>query len=78
MATIEEACLALKIDASSIEADARRARDALDGITTSAATAAVRCVGTLRIGEAARAAGMAERNLYEKMKQHGLSRDDYR
>jgi two-component system response regulator AtoC len=31
-----------------------------------------------RIGDAARAAGMAERNLYEKMKQHGLSRDDYR
>ena len=31
-----------------------------------------------RIGEVARAAGMAERNLYDKMKQHGLSRDDYR
>ena len=31
-----------------------------------------------RIGEAARAAGIAERNLYEKMKSYGLSRDDYR
>ena len=31
-----------------------------------------------RIGEAARAAGIAERNLYEKMKTYGLSRDDYR
>jgi two-component system response regulator AtoC len=31
-----------------------------------------------KIGEAARAAGMAERNLYDKMKQLGLSRDDYR
>jgi two-component system response regulator AtoC len=26
----------------------------------------------------ARAAGIAERNLYEKMKAYGLSRDDYR
>ncbi len=31
-----------------------------------------------KVGEVARAAGMAERNLYDKMKQHGLSRDDYR
>jgi two-component system, NtrC family, response regulator AtoC len=31
-----------------------------------------------RIGEVARAAGIAERNLYEKMKVYGLSRDDYR
>jgi len=31
-----------------------------------------------RIGEVARAAGIAERNLYEKMKAYGLSRDDYR
>ncbi len=31
-----------------------------------------------RIGEVARAAGIAERNLYEKMKTYGLSRDDYR
>jgi two-component system response regulator AtoC len=31
-----------------------------------------------RVGEVARAAGIAERNLYEKMKQLGLSRDDYR
>jgi two-component system response regulator AtoC len=31
-----------------------------------------------RVGEAARAAGIAERNLYEKMKTYGLSRDDYR
>ncbi len=30
------------------------------------------------VGEVARAAGIAERNLYEKMKQLGLSRDDYR
>ena len=31
-----------------------------------------------RIGEVARAAGIAERNLYEKMKAYGLSREDYR
>ncbi len=31
-----------------------------------------------KVGEAARAAGIAERNLYEKMKAYGLSRDDYR
>jgi two-component system response regulator AtoC len=31
-----------------------------------------------RVGEVARAAGIAERNLYEKMKLLGLSRDDYR
>jgi two-component system, NtrC family, response regulator AtoC len=31
-----------------------------------------------KVGEVARAAGIAERNLYEKMKQLGLSRDDYR
>jgi two-component system response regulator AtoC len=31
-----------------------------------------------RVGEVARAAGIAERNLYEKMKVLGLSRDDYR
>jgi two-component system response regulator AtoC len=31
-----------------------------------------------RIGEVARAAGIAERNLYEKMKSYGLSREDYR
>jgi len=31
-----------------------------------------------RVGEVARAAGIAERNLYEKMKTLGLSRDDYR
>jgi two-component system, NtrC family, response regulator AtoC len=31
-----------------------------------------------RVGEVARAAGIAERNLYEKLKQYGLSRDDYR
>jgi two-component system response regulator AtoC len=31
-----------------------------------------------RIGEVARAAGIAERNLYEKLKAYGLSREDYR
>ncbi len=31
-----------------------------------------------KVGDVARAAGIAERNLYDKMKQHGLSRDDYR
>jgi two-component system response regulator AtoC len=31
-----------------------------------------------RVGEVARAAGIAERNLYEKMKAYGLSRDEYR
>ena len=31
-----------------------------------------------RVGEVARVAGIAERNLYEKMKALGLSRDDYR
>jgi two-component system response regulator AtoC len=31
-----------------------------------------------RVGEVARAAGIAERNLYEKMKHYGLSRGDYR
>ncbi len=31
-----------------------------------------------KVGEVARAAGIAERNLYEKMKAYGLSRDDYR
>ena len=31
-----------------------------------------------RVGEVARTAGIAERNLYEKMKAYGLSRDDYR
>ncbi len=31
-----------------------------------------------RVGEVARAAGIAERNLYEKMKAYGMSRDDYR
>ncbi len=31
-----------------------------------------------RVGEVARAAGIAERNLYEKMKALGLSREDYR
>jgi two-component system, NtrC family, response regulator AtoC len=31
-----------------------------------------------RIGEVARAAGIAERNLYEKMKTYGRSRDDYK
>ena len=31
-----------------------------------------------RVGEVARAMGLAERNLYEKMKAYGLSRDDYR
>jgi two-component system response regulator AtoC len=31
-----------------------------------------------RVGEVARAAGIAERNLYEKLKAYGLSRDDYR
>jgi two-component system response regulator AtoC len=31
-----------------------------------------------RVGEVARAAGIAERNLYEKMKAYGLSREDYR
>jgi two-component system response regulator AtoC len=30
-----------------------------------------------RVGEVARAAGIAERNLYEKMKALGLSREDY-
>ena len=30
-----------------------------------------------KVGEVARAAGIAERNLYEKMKQLGLSREDY-
>ncbi|MBK9516792.1 MAG: sigma-54-dependent Fis family transcriptional regulator [Anaeromyxobacter sp.] len=31
-----------------------------------------------KVGEVARAAGIAERNLYEKMKAYGLARDDYR
>ena len=31
-----------------------------------------------KVGEVARAAGIAERNLYEKLKALGLSRDDYR
>ncbi len=31
-----------------------------------------------KVGEVARAAGIAERNLYEKLKSYGLSRDDYR
>jgi len=31
-----------------------------------------------KVGEVARAAGIAERNLYEKMKALGLSREDYR
>jgi two-component system response regulator AtoC len=31
-----------------------------------------------RMAHVARAAGIAERNLYEKMKAYGLSRDDYR
>jgi two-component system response regulator AtoC len=31
-----------------------------------------------RVGDVARAAGIAERNLYEKMKAYGLSREDYR
>jgi two-component system, NtrC family, response regulator AtoC len=31
-----------------------------------------------KVGEVARAAGIAERNLYEKMKAYGLSREDYR
>jgi two-component system response regulator AtoC len=31
-----------------------------------------------KIGDVARGAGIAERNLYEKMKQLGLSREDYR
>jgi two-component system response regulator AtoC len=31
-----------------------------------------------KVGEVARVAGIAERNLYEKMKAYGLSRDDYR
>jgi two-component system response regulator AtoC len=31
-----------------------------------------------KVGEVARAAGIAERNLYEKLKVYGLSRDDYR
>jgi two-component system, NtrC family, response regulator AtoC len=31
-----------------------------------------------RVGEVARAAGIAERNLYEKLKAYGLSRDDHR
>jgi two-component system, NtrC family, response regulator AtoC len=31
-----------------------------------------------KVGEVARAAGIAERNLYEKMKQLGLSREDYK
>ncbi|BDG08451.1 sigma-54-dependent transcriptional regulator [Anaeromyxobacter paludicola] len=31
-----------------------------------------------KVGEVARAAGIAERNLYEKMKQYGMSREDYR
>jgi two-component system response regulator AtoC len=31
-----------------------------------------------KVGEVARAAGIAERNLYEKLKAYGLSRDDYR
>ena len=31
-----------------------------------------------QVGEVARAAGIAERNLYEKMKAYGLCRDDYR
>ncbi len=31
-----------------------------------------------RVGEVARAAAIAERNLYDKLKALGLSRDDYR
>jgi two-component system response regulator AtoC len=31
-----------------------------------------------RVGEVARAAGIAERNLYEKLKAYGISREDYR
>ncbi len=31
-----------------------------------------------KVGEVARAAGIAERNLYETLKAYGLSRDDYR
>jgi two-component system response regulator AtoC len=31
-----------------------------------------------KVGEVARAAGIAERNLYEKLKGYGLSREDYR
>jgi len=31
-----------------------------------------------KVGEVARVAGIAERNLYEKLKAYGLSRDDYR
>jgi two-component system response regulator AtoC len=31
-----------------------------------------------KVGEVARAAGIAERNLYEKLKAYGLSREDYR
>ena len=31
-----------------------------------------------KVGEVARAAGIAERNLYEKMKAYGLARDAYR
>lgn len=31
-----------------------------------------------RIGEAAKRAGLQERSLYEKMKQHGLRKEDYR
>jgi two-component system response regulator AtoC len=31
-----------------------------------------------KVGEVARAAGIAERNLYEKLKAYGLSRDDYK
>jgi two-component system response regulator AtoC len=31
-----------------------------------------------KVGEVARAAGIAERNLYEKLKAYGISRDDYR
>ncbi|HEU4385082.1 MAG TPA: sigma-54 dependent transcriptional regulator [Anaeromyxobacteraceae bacterium] len=31
-----------------------------------------------KVGEVARAAGIAERNLYEKLKGYGISRDDYR
>jgi two-component system response regulator AtoC len=31
-----------------------------------------------KVGEVARAAGIAERNLYEKLKAYGISKDDYR
>jgi two-component system response regulator AtoC len=31
-----------------------------------------------KVGEVARVAGIAERNLCEKLKAYGLSRDDYR